>query len=144
MPVLPLVASTIVAPAAILPARSASRIIESAGRSFTLPAGFMSSALAHTVAPPAGPTRPRRTRGVLAIRASASSATRRPFAVTRLASGPVDRGALLMGGGGYTAFSKDAPPPAGLRPARPEPARGLPRPPAGRPARRSEERREGK
>src|SRR6187200_91453 len=84
MPVLPLVASTMVAPDFSVPARSASRIIESAGRSFTLPAGFMNSAFAQTVAPPSGATRARRTRGVFAIRASASSATRRPFSVTRL------------------------------------------------------------
>src|SRR5215510_9161803 len=94
MPVLPLVASTIVAPGLSVPARSAAAIIDSAGRSLTLPAGFLNSHLAQTTAPLLGPTRPSRTSGVLATRPSASSATRRPFLVTLL---EVSAGRELIG-----------------------------------------------
>src|SRR5690606_1469225 len=83
MPVLPLVASTMVLPGAICPDCSASRIMASAGRSLTLPAGFMNSHFPQTVAPPAGLRRPRRTSGVPATSPRASSATRYPELVRR-------------------------------------------------------------
>jgi hypothetical protein len=69
------------------PLFSAAKIIDSAGRSFTLPAGFMYSTLAQMVAPPCGLMRPNRTSGVLAIKLSASSATRSPLSVVRLEAG---------------------------------------------------------
>jgi hypothetical protein len=84
MPVLPLVASTITEPALSAPLFSAATIIAKAGRSLTLPAGFMYSTLAQIVAPPLGLMRPRRTSGVLAIKLRASSATRSPLSVIRL------------------------------------------------------------
>src|SRR4051812_46735665 len=66
------------------PLFSAATIIDNAGRSFTLPAGFMYSTLAQIVAPPCGLMRASRTSGVLAIKLSASSATRSPLSVMRL------------------------------------------------------------
>src|SRR4051812_22598205 len=85
MPVLPLVASTMTDPDLSVPLFSAAKIMDKAGRSFTLPPGFTYSTLAQIVAPPWGLIRPRRTKGVLAIKLSASSATRNPLSVVRLA-----------------------------------------------------------
>ena len=76
MPVLPLVASTMVAPSRSFPERSASSNIASAGRSLTLPPGLANSHFAQTVAPPSGENRARRTSGVPAISPSTSSATK--------------------------------------------------------------------
>ena len=68
MPVLPLVASIRVSPALISPRSSARWIIDSAGRSFTEPAGLLPSSLASTTLPRAAFssafTRCRRTSGV--------------------------------------------------------------------------------
>src|SRR3954469_12264701 len=100
MPVLPLVASTITEPGLRLPLFSAARIIDRAGRSLTLPAGFMYSTLAQIVAPPCGLMRPRRTNGVLAIKLSASSATRSPLSVVRLAGLSIGSSSLAQFRGG--------------------------------------------
>jgi hypothetical protein len=51
MPVLPLVASIRVSPGLISPRCSARRIIDSAGRSFTEPAGLLPSSLARMTLP---------------------------------------------------------------------------------------------
>ena len=65
MPVLPLVGSiSTVLPGWILPARSASLIMLTPMRSFTLLQGFMLSSLATTVAPAPAVTLFRRTSGV--------------------------------------------------------------------------------
>src|SRR5688572_21485246 len=74
IPVLPLVGSTIVPPLLSTPRRSASSIIASAVRSFTLPPGFRASSLATTAAPPARGRRRRRTSGVPPIRSSTEPA----------------------------------------------------------------------
>src|ERR1700730_14296091 len=76
MPVLPLVGSTSVAPAASTPRRSASSTIASAIRSLTLPPGFSDSILASTVAPPARGRRLSRTRGVAPISSRTEPASR--------------------------------------------------------------------
>jgi hypothetical protein len=55
MPVLPLVASTIVLSFVSSPRRSPSRIIDSAARSFTLPPGLYHSAFAYTCTPGRSP-----------------------------------------------------------------------------------------
>jgi hypothetical protein len=83
MPVFPLVASISVEPGLIVPARSASTIMPSAGRSLTLPAGFTNSALHQTLALPCGATRTKRTSGVAPTKPSAPSATVSPFSVLR-------------------------------------------------------------
>src|SRR5690349_14970847 len=70
IPVLPLVASMSVAPGRISPRRSAPITIESAGRSFTEPAGLLPSSLAKTALPLAPGMRCRRTRGVLPMKRS--------------------------------------------------------------------------
>ena len=67
MPVLPDVASTRVSPGRMSPRFSASAIIESAGRSFTEPAGLCPSSFARTVFDVAPAIRTRRTSGVLPI-----------------------------------------------------------------------------
>src|SRR5262249_28182780 len=71
MPVLPLVASTIVAPADTFPSASATSIIESAGRSLTLPPGFKNSALTQMPAPLSGAILRSFTSGVLPTTPSA-------------------------------------------------------------------------
>ncbi len=65
MPVLPEVASIRVSPGRMSPRFSASTIIESAGRSFTLPAGLSPSSFASSTLEVAPGRRCRRTRGVL-------------------------------------------------------------------------------
>ena len=70
---LPALASTMVAPGSMRPRRSASTIIASAARSFTLPPGAKNSSFASTSACPAGTTRRRRTSGVRPIALSTSS-----------------------------------------------------------------------
>ena len=68
MPVLPLVGSTIVVlPGRDLPRSSASTIIDTPMRSFTLKPGVNDSSFAKTVAPAPSVTRFRRTSGVLPI-----------------------------------------------------------------------------
>jgi hypothetical protein len=75
MPVLPLVGSTIVVlPGLIAPFASASRIIDTPMRSFTLKPGVKDSSFATTVAPAPSVTRLRRTNGVLPINSVASLA----------------------------------------------------------------------
>ena len=64
MPVLPLVASTIVEPGRISPARSASSIMEMAMRSFTDESGLNDSSFTTTSAAPSGTTLFNRTSGV--------------------------------------------------------------------------------
>ena len=75
MPVFPLVASTSVAPASSRPDFSAASIMDNAGRSLTLPAGFMNSALPQTLAPPGGSIRDSRTTGVRPTSSSTLVAT---------------------------------------------------------------------
>src|ERR1700730_5628405 len=66
MPVLPLVASTIVVrPGSIRPSRSAASIIATPIRSLTLPPGLNDSSLANSCAPPSGASRLSSTIGVL-------------------------------------------------------------------------------
>src|SRR5882757_9288754 len=65
MPVLPLVASIKVSPGLISPRRSAPITIESAGRSFTDPAGLLPSSFARSVLVVAPGMRCSRTSGVL-------------------------------------------------------------------------------
>src|SRR4051812_23346325 len=65
MPVLPLVASISVSPGLISPRRSAPRIIESAGRSLTDPAGLLPSSFASSALELRPGMRCSRTRGVL-------------------------------------------------------------------------------
>src|SRR5215813_3948720 len=73
IPVLPLVGSTIVPPGLSAPVRSASSIIASAMRSFTLPPGLRDSTLATTAAPPGLGSLRRRTRGVPPMSSSTES-----------------------------------------------------------------------
>jgi len=70
MPVLPLVASISVSPGLISPRASARSIIDSAGRSFTEPAGLLPSSLTSTVLLVAPGMRLRRTSGVLPTQSS--------------------------------------------------------------------------
>src|ERR1051325_2463662 len=70
MPVLPLVASINVSPGLISPRRSAPMIMESAGRSFTEPAGLLPSSFARTTFVVFPGTRCRRTSGVLPTKRS--------------------------------------------------------------------------
>jgi hypothetical protein len=67
IPVLPLVASTIVSPGFSSPRRSASSTIEIAMRSFTDESGLNDSILTTTSAAPSGTMRLRRISGVLPI-----------------------------------------------------------------------------
>src|SRR6185295_7514139 len=70
MPVLPLVASINVSPAFILPRSSALRIIDSAGLSFTEPAGLLPSSLARITLVVFPGIRFKRTKGVLPTKSS--------------------------------------------------------------------------
>ena len=70
MPVLPLVASMSVSPGLISPRISACLIMESAGRSFTDPAGLLPSSLARMVLLVLPGSRCRRTSGVLPTKSS--------------------------------------------------------------------------
>src|SRR6185369_336334 len=70
MPVLPLVASISVSPGRISPRRSAFAIMESAGRSFTEPAGLLPSSLASTTFEVLPGMRCSRTSGVLPTKRS--------------------------------------------------------------------------
>src|SRR4051812_17743677 len=70
MPVLPLVASMSVSPGLMRPRFSAPRIMESAGRSFTEPAGLLPSSLASTMLAVLPGMRCRRTSGVLPTKCS--------------------------------------------------------------------------
>src|SRR5690606_34523277 len=65
MPVLPEVASISVSPGRMSPRSSASRIIDSAGRSLTEPAGLLPSSLSRMVLPVSPVMRCSRTSGVL-------------------------------------------------------------------------------
>src|SRR5215467_9500482 len=76
MPVLPLVGSTTVAPALRRPRRSASSIMLTAIRSFTLPPGLSDSILARTTPPPGFGNRLRRTSGVPPTTSSTEAAMR--------------------------------------------------------------------
>src|SRR5579885_596265 len=75
MPVLPLVGSTIVAPGARRPSRSAASTIATAMRSLTLPAGLSDSSLPSTVALRGPGSRFSRTSGVLPTSSSTEPAT---------------------------------------------------------------------
>src|SRR5665213_1851934 len=90
IPVLPLVGSTTVVPAVSKPACSAASIIDTAMRSFTLPAGLKNSSLAATRAPAPSVTCRRPTSGVPPMSWVMSSAMRMsgPF---RLHRSTVDR-----------------------------------------------------
>src|SRR5689334_3599188 len=70
MPVLPLVASMRVAPGLIAPRRSAPRIMDSAGRSLTDPAGLLPSSFAKSAFEVRPGMRCRRTSGVLPTKCS--------------------------------------------------------------------------
>src|SRR5512139_3859043 len=70
MPVLPLVASIRVSPGLISPRASAFVIIDTAGRSFTEPAGLLPSSLASMVLEVAPGMRFSLTRGVLPTKSS--------------------------------------------------------------------------
>src|SRR5688572_487779 len=70
MPVLPLVASISVSPGLTSPRRSAPSTIESAGRSFTEPAGLLPSSFARRVLEVLPGMRCRRTSGVLPTKCS--------------------------------------------------------------------------
>src|SRR4029453_12442228 len=76
IPVLPLVGSTTMAPGLSTPRRSASSIMATAMRSFTLPPGLSDSSLPSTVAPPGRGMWFSRTRGVAPISSSTEPATR--------------------------------------------------------------------
>src|SRR4029453_9172508 len=76
IPVLPLVGSTTVAPGLSTPRRSASSIMATAMRSFTLPPGLSDSSLPSTVAPPGRGMWFSRTSGVAPISSSTEPATR--------------------------------------------------------------------
>src|SRR5262245_5612907 len=76
IPVLPLVGSTTVAPGLSTPRRSASSIMATAMRSFTLPPGLSDSSLPSTVAPPGRGRWFSRTRGVAPISSNTEPATR--------------------------------------------------------------------
>ena len=65
MPVLPLVGSISTSPGLIVPRSSARRTIDSAGRSFTDPAGLSPSSLHRTTLPVRPGNRFNRTSGVL-------------------------------------------------------------------------------
>src|SRR5579864_4211686 len=80
MPVLPAVATTIVAPGASFPSCSALRMMPIAARSFTLPPGLRYSSLANTSADPRGTRRLSWSMGVSPTSWVMSSATRRPEA----------------------------------------------------------------
>src|SRR5262245_37341424 len=79
MPVLPLVGSTMVEPGFSTPRRSASSTMESAMRSFTLPAELSDSSLATTAALPGRGRRCSRTIGVPPMRSSTVSAIPLPL-----------------------------------------------------------------
>src|SRR5215467_2524353 len=76
MPVLPLVGSTTVAPGLRRPRRSASSIMLTAIRSFTLPPGLSDSIFARTTPPPGFGSRLRRTSGVPPTTSSTEAAMR--------------------------------------------------------------------
>src|SRR4029453_18128119 len=76
IPVLPLVGSTTVAPGRSAPRRSASSIMATAMRSFTLPPGLSDSSLPSTVAPPGRGMWFSPPSGVAPIRSSTEPATR--------------------------------------------------------------------
>jgi hypothetical protein len=77
MPVLPAVPSTITPPGRSRPRRSASVMIATAARSFTLPPGFMNSHLPRISQPVSSDARLRRTSGVLPTSAAKSAWTAR-------------------------------------------------------------------